>query len=1094
MRNCIQFSGRVQSKGVHVIMISAKENYKKWHPDQFSDSIIIKKASLGRDFLEYHLGKISGHSKEKDFERFCKAILEAEICPNLLPQTGPTGGGDSKVDTETYPVAEQLTESWLYGNGNKSGSERWAFAISSKADWRSKVKADVEKIAETINKGRKYSKIFFVSNQLIPDKKRADIEDELRKKYDIDIRILSMDWLLDAVFRNETNRLIAAKTLGLSESLNDEKCIGERDYKRQNELEKIENALRSLNNLKASEIIDRARRSVILSRELENDAQETLVRIDRYNRLSKEYGSIIDQADAIYESAKTVFWWYSSTTRFYTYYKEFEIIASNEKNTYLFEKLCTLWMNLFSITQREKESGIDLEQHRHIIESIYEYLVSDENRPNTILSAKTSFQMIRLIRGDSLAEIVNDYIDIVQKSENSLEVDIGTIAKMIQRVPFFQEANNYDQLFDLIVARLSKEKHDSEAAKMNAIRGSQLIDSDPFKALSYFSKAVLSFHNEANTDSLMRTVFLMAHLYEKLGLYWAARNYYFYVVTYCLNEYIKKGEITLFFPAAANKLKWIELMQGRVIYSTEMHIIELIARDAYPDSIPEDKNNFDALLAYPIFQTSFEKLRFLEKFPHYLDRKGLPLSAAACRYELGYYDKDILQEHGGCKEQVDEFMKMWANQPAWGQIRFEPWYGFEKEVVLRSRIMGCAFLVRSTNDMYAIEFATTLLSSLECFLGTGFHNEILSRASVFEIEIIKIPQEGFSIEVDYSRDNPTYMLIKTSQFSDTEFQHAHELFSNKLIEIISTIISAMLNSNEDFLRLKEMVDNEFVLERTQIFTDSLFYGYSTFGPEMFSYFEVVSEFDEEPLIRAQKVALHEKHEFSADGEAEKRKVIYGGAPPDYYPYQCKNDELLMTDLINIPLWDVSKWCGTLFLFHPNYLPVLSLMFRNESGLKIFDEWIKKYGPDDQENAIGIRIIKGIDNNNPYWYRIGIGSNSLFSHLNGKKNSVVINPCRMHTMQPSNGKNLDLFEQIQSRSGDFIICPSIIKDGEESPEKHIEKKILKHAESLKILYAYEVEKADILAAECIIPTDKPLIPPGYENCDLVDILAYKNTMN
>lgn len=155
------------------IVNDPKENYKRWHPDQFSDSIIVKKASLGRDFLEYYLSRISSHSQEKDFERFCKAILEAEVCPNLSPQTGPTGGGDSKVDTETYPVAEQLTESWLYGYGDKAGSERWAFAISAKADWLSKIKSDVAKISKTIIDGRQYTKIFFVSNQLISDKKKG---------------------------------------------------------------------------------------------------------------------------------------------------------------------------------------------------------------------------------------------------------------------------------------------------------------------------------------------------------------------------------------------------------------------------------------------------------------------------------------------------------------------------------------------------------------------------------------------------------------------------------------------------------------------------------------------------------------------------------------------------------------------------------------------------------------------------------------------------------------------------------------------------------------------------------------------------------
>ena len=1074
-------------------MITAKENYKKWHPDQFSDSAIIKKATLGRDFLEYHLSKISGHSKEKAFERFCKALLEVEVCPNLIPQTGPTGGGDSKVDTETYPVAEQLTESWLFGYGDKAGSERWAFAISAKTDWRPKVRSDVQKIAKTITDGRKYTKIFFVTNQQISDKKRADMEDELRKKYDTDVRIFSMDWLLDATFRNEVNKQIAVSTLGLSENLIDEKRIGEKDYTRQQRLEETENNLKMLsNNMKASEIINNARISVVLSRELEKPEQETLTRIDRYKRLAKEYGNTIDLADAIYESAWTIFWWYPSTTRFYNNYKEFEKIATETKSSYMFEKLCTLWLNLFTITQREQENIIDLDQHRHILESIYEYLTSDESKPNTLLSARTSFQPIRLARGDSLDDVVNNYIDIVNKSENSLEIDVRSIAKMIQSIPIFQEAKDYDHLFDLLVARLSKEKQESEAAKMYATRGRRLIKSAPIKALAFLSKAVLSFHNEANADLLTRTVFMMAHLFEELGLHWAARNYFFYVVTYCFNEYMKKGEITPLFALAANELKWIELQQGRVIFASEMNIIELLARNAYPDTIPEDINNFDVLLAFTFFKTPYEKLIHLGKLPKYLEQKGLPLSAIACRYELGYYDKILLHEHHGNKDEVDKHMKAWANQPAWDQIRYDPWYGFEEESILKSRIMGCNFHIHSENDMFSIEFATTLLSMLECFLGTGFHNDIISRANSFEIEIRKVSKEAFSIEMVYDRANPTYMLIKISEFSYSEFQFAHKRLLDKSIEIISTIISTMISSNDDFQNLKEMVENESVLARTEVFADSLFYGFSTFGPEIFSYSWVINEYEEEQINRSEKVLLREKDSASEGEAVEEGKVIFG-LPPDYSHQPYKNDEIFMDDIINIPLWDVSDWCGAMYLFHPNYPPVLSLMYRNEAGLKIFDEWIKKYGTDDSENAIGIRIIKGIDSDHPYYYRMGIGANSFFSQYKAHENCVVISPCRMHTMQPNNDKNIGLFENSQSQRGDFIIFPSIIRSGNEFPEGHPEKQILKHAESLKIINAYDIKKTDILAVESIIPSDNPSIPSGYEDCDLIEILKHKKKM-
>ena len=182
------------------------------------------------------------------------------------------------------------------------------------------------------------------------------------------------------------------------------------------------------------------------------------------------------------------------------------------------------------------------------------------------------------------------------------------------------------------------------------------------------------------------------------------------------------------------------------------------------------------------------------------------------------------------------------------------------------------------------------------------------------------------------------------------------------------------------------------------------------------------------------------------------------------------------------------------MIYPNNVPVLSLMFKNESGLMIFDEWIKKYGRDDTGNIIGIRIIKGIDSEHSCWYRIGIGINSPFSHFDMQKKAIVINPCRLHTMRPNNSNSLELFEQIQFKSGDYIICPSIIRGKNDSPETHVEKQILKHAGSIKIIEAYEVEKTDLLASLSIMPTDSPFIPPGYEKCDLVAILNRKNELS
>ena len=74
-------------------------------------------------------------------------FAEKTICPNLRAQAGPMGGGDGKVDTKTYPVADAVSDGrWIAA---PRGDDRWAFAFSAMKDWKRKVRSDVVKIAET---------------------------------------------------------------------------------------------------------------------------------------------------------------------------------------------------------------------------------------------------------------------------------------------------------------------------------------------------------------------------------------------------------------------------------------------------------------------------------------------------------------------------------------------------------------------------------------------------------------------------------------------------------------------------------------------------------------------------------------------------------------------------------------------------------------------------------------------------------------------------------------------------------------------------------------------------------------------------------
>lgn len=144
-----------------------------------------------------------------------------------------------EVRSETVPVADTLALGWYSGIGREAATERWAFAFSAKKEWRSKIKGDVAKLAAT---GRGYTKAFFVTNQYVRDRNRADLEDELGRKHGVDVRILDLTWLLDKVFDNRLEEF-TIDALGLATSLRPEIRKGPRDTEREQRLAKLDGAI-----------------------------------------------------------------------------------------------------------------------------------------------------------------------------------------------------------------------------------------------------------------------------------------------------------------------------------------------------------------------------------------------------------------------------------------------------------------------------------------------------------------------------------------------------------------------------------------------------------------------------------------------------------------------------------------------------------------------------------------------------------------------------------------------------------------------------------------------------------------------------------
>ena len=267
--------------------LNPKDFMRERRPELFSDSQVDTVPQISRAVLENHLNTLTSRKQEIEFEHFCRKLTEKEICPNLRVQTGPTGGGDSKVDSETYPVGEAIAERWYIGCPS-AGEERWAFAFSAKEDWKTKVKSDVKSILTT---NRDYKRIYFITNQFAKDKDRADLEDGLSSEAGIPVHILDRSWIVDKVLvrgNQHLDSLLAA--LGIDDVQSEKKSLpGPRDTVRLEELEELDRQIEDSSRYLGTryQLVEDCLRSALLARGLERSRSEVEDRFARADRLAR---------------------------------------------------------------------------------------------------------------------------------------------------------------------------------------------------------------------------------------------------------------------------------------------------------------------------------------------------------------------------------------------------------------------------------------------------------------------------------------------------------------------------------------------------------------------------------------------------------------------------------------------------------------------------------------------------------------------------------------------------------------------------------------------------------------------------------------
>ena len=494
-----------------------KELLRKLHPDQFSDSKVIDKIECPRDFLDFSISRLSEQNKHFDFEEFIRKLLEREICPNLIEETGPAGGGDGKVDTENYSVSPNKQIFWWYGLNPTN--DKWAFAFSLKKDWKSKCNSDIKKIIET---KRGYTKIFFVTNQAIKNNIRLEYQDLKKEETGIEVTIFDKTWILDKVLQDKNLDLL--KILNIT-TLVKEKQIGINDMKKQKRLEEVEKRLSeySSSGILNQDVLDLANESAILSRDLEENEDVVVGKFERALRLSRKKGNHKSENENLYNLAWYYHWWLNDTENFEKWYSEYESKVLEGKNLDEIMDLTNLWTLYFTRNERNYEKTKDK------TEKLLSLLYEKENSISRVtqLMAKTKICIIKITLNDDVDFQFGQLTAIAEEAEKFKEYNFVELAKMIEvLLPVYNDNENYNCLYETITDKLTNRQGEIQRAKMY-VKKAKLLSSNSnyYNAINLLGKCLTLLYKNETDDKLLETYVNIGGNFDSIGLYYAAKNY-----------------------------------------------------------------------------------------------------------------------------------------------------------------------------------------------------------------------------------------------------------------------------------------------------------------------------------------------------------------------------------------------------------------------------------------------------------------------------------------------------------------------------------------------------------------------------------------
>jgi hypothetical protein len=1089
---------------------SPRELMRTRHPDLFSDSVVEERPILARPVFEYHLETLTARKEEYQFEHFCRLIAEKEICPNLRVQTGPTGGGDSKVDSETYPVAKEISNRWWLGEPS-GGSERWAFAFSAKKTWKPKLEADVNNILST---QRDYKRIYFFTNQFVSDKSRASAEDALTKKAGIPVHIVDRSWLVDRVYSHGHLQL-AISALQIDDASAERKArLGPKDTERLADLDELDTHISDSSRYAGAQyqLIEDCVRAARLARSLDKPRHDVENRFAMADRLAQELAIPHQQLRVAYHRAWTAHWWFEDYTEFLRFYEEVERFALQSQEAQDLERLLNLSHLLVGIDERGvlSQDKTRIDDRRAALIQHLDFLEADAARPNNALFARmlrTFARLTDIMQAHDLSAVDGIWTDleaIAQESKQLGQFPFELLSSMVHEMSKMFDSPGFDSLYEVVVDIERQRISDGEAGESYRARGLQKLKNDkPYEAIRWIGRAEELFVKEEYQRELILTLAAGSYAYQNAGLLWAARNKIFVAIERAFHMLSTEGELPRIAYRLLRRLTWIELELGRVPQILQSlvwtgyctHLLKIDENDEADEKDHEETMFMHAVFGMHFLNVPFNRMSIMEQLPDALQRLGLDIPRTAVLYALGH-EKRVNQEdypdEPKTPAELLDFFEKWQDQPARQDIPAMPALNEGPRTTLRSIILGAEFVIDCPNDPTSVGLAESLLGAMEAFLSTSDEEDLLPHAERTVIRLRKVKEQETGPTFDWIEGIAgIHAEIQTGEnvtFDDAEaLMEFNDFLGQTLAKVAAR--SFIIRSPEEWMT--RIARDERGFARATMLGNVLAIGRNLFGGDAKVRLTDWIDADDKyyDCLRDQ---YWRPSTLVAAGSSPQGPAKRGEGPPPkelFDTSQRKHTERRVLSPINVPIWDQAGWGGTLYGWSGSAPPFMGLMFRNmEAASRIFAEWSARFGQTDKDDDLRIAIITGITKANPTHYAVIVGPNidRIERTLGTSKTFVLVS--RVNRMTPETNKNLDAFLKEFDKCGAYYLMPVKLPDKPgEVPDLESRQYLLKG--HIHVRPAWQIGEHDYDMVALDVDED-PVIPDGITDAPVLKAMTRK----